>query len=165
MAKGSKTQNPIRDGNELGREKAGGELKQPWLPPLGRSEEDAEGVSKSKIREFIGCSHGAIADNHRGKCYDHPKNAVHQDAKWPGPWGVGHSMVPRSKRFIEQESKGRHNRSRDQVWHQSFVQPGPSLKSLDPGKHTEERGELWTRVGVNNPLIVELKAFGIVVRP
>ena len=42
--------------------------------------------------------------------------------------------------------------------------PWAHLKSLDPGKHTEERGELRSRVGVNHSLIIELKAFGIVVR-
>lgn len=37
------------------------------------------------------------------------------------------------------------------------------LKSLDPEKHTEERGELRACVGMDNALIIELKTFGIVV--
>ena len=37
------------------------------------------------------------------------------------------------------------------------------LKSLDPEKHTEERGELRACVGMDHSFVIELKTFGIVV--
>ena len=108
-------------------------------------------------------------------------------------------MVAGPRRAIEYESEGRHNQSRNQVWHFAIVsglwqvcrwvahstlytaQAIPAkivgqgmcgqdlhwahLKSLDPGKHTEERGELGSRIRVNYSLLIELKAFGIVIRP
>jgi len=51
-------------------------------------------------------------------------------------------VVTRPRGVIEEKREGRHNHSGNQVWHQPFVQPGPSLKSLNPEQHPEERGEL-----------------------
>ena len=78
MAKGSESQSAICDSNELGREKAGGKVKQPWLPSLGRSEEEAEGVSGRKVGEFIGCSHGAGNHHQPFAPCEYLKNRTHR---------------------------------------------------------------------------------------
>lgn len=67
MTKGPQTQGSVCYSDELSREKSGSEVKQPWFPPFGRGEEDAEGVSRTKVREFIGC--GYRATNHRYQNY------------------------------------------------------------------------------------------------
>ena len=59
MAEGSETKSAICDNDELGGEETGSEVKHPWFPSLGGCEEDAEGVSGSKVRKFVGCGHGA----------------------------------------------------------------------------------------------------------
>lgn len=119
----------------MGGEKAGSKIKQPRSPSLGGGEEDTEGGSRSEVGEFIRCGHGAeklcqvfcsfrvldeelpITDDHRRECYDHPKDAVHQDTEWPGPGRVGHSVITRSGGVIKDKGEGGHNHSRYQVWH------------------------------------------------
>jgi len=54
-----------------------------------------------------------IADDHRREHDNHPEDAVHQDAKWPGPWRVGHSVMTRSEGAIKDKGEGSHNVSRN----------------------------------------------------